>query len=198
MKYPKFFHRIGSFFCGTYRTLQEKKKNSDPEIEKYVRNKRRWKNLPDGYTDTKWIRKIYDKSWKTRVKKEHQWQAHKKTPEERKNMNDYSSIIQDLIYRYGDGEWHEVTDVNRFEFERYIMTIMEREGIAEFEYGEKEETHYLYKGGQRTCRYRILARFRIKVENIEQIKRYKIVSVPWNKENEEKIRDFVCSDVAYK
>ena len=70
-------------FTGTYKTYKEKKDNSDPEAKPYVRPKRRSNNLIDGFTDTKWIKKVNDKSWKTRCKKKHQYDKHQLSEKEK-------------------------------------------------------------------------------------------------------------------
>ena len=83
LKKAKKFLRDFFSDLGTYKTYKEKRDNSDPETKQYVRAKRREDNLPDGYTNTKWIKKIKDKSWKARCKKRHQYDKHKKTEKEK-------------------------------------------------------------------------------------------------------------------
>ena len=83
LKKVKWFLRF-PIWTGRYQTYQEKRKNSDPEIQEFVRDKRKHNRLIDGYTDTKWIKKVSDKSWKTRCKKRHQYEKHQKTYQETK------------------------------------------------------------------------------------------------------------------
>ena len=142
LKMPKWFLRFpGS--CGTYHTLQEKKKNSDPDMVEYVRAKRKSKNLVDGYSNTKWIRKINDKSWKTRCKKRHQYDKHRMTPKEMNfcidKINEYKSKIRSVSEsRFNDYEKIKLMFGNKNIFDE-AMNEMLRDGEVVFEWRSDEE-----------------------------------------------------------
>ena len=51
LKKVKWFLRF-PILIGRYRTYQEKRKNSDPEIQEFVRSKRKPNRLIDGYTNS--------------------------------------------------------------------------------------------------------------------------------------------------
>lgn len=55
-----------------FSSYQEKKLSVSEEHKPYVRSKRNLKNLPNSYTDTRWIPKI--KSWKHASKAKHQYE----------------------------------------------------------------------------------------------------------------------------
>ena len=60
-------------FCGTKKLAgkREKALALDEEHEPYVRAKRNRKNLPDGWDDTKRIKR--EKTWKKLRGQKHQW-----------------------------------------------------------------------------------------------------------------------------
>lgn len=77
MKIAKPIYRSKSeFWVGAYMTgiHRERCKAVDEEHKPYVRCARNEHHLPDGFTNTKWIRR--KKSWKHRVKKKRQWVKH--------------------------------------------------------------------------------------------------------------------------
>ena len=63
-------------FCGTKKFAgpREKSLAQDEMHKPYVRARRNHNNLPDGWCDTKWIKR--QKSWKHRCKKKKQWMKH--------------------------------------------------------------------------------------------------------------------------
>ena len=126
--YNKFFG-----YTGTIKTHNEKAKNSDPEIKQFIRSKRLPKNLPDSFTDTKWIKR--DKSWKSRCRKEKQWIRHKKSEIEEEILDMESTAIHDLFYKYGDGEWYDIPDLK-------LVSQLEKQGIAEIQHKEREIVIY--------------------------------------------------------
>ena len=75
-KMAKLVVRNPNFSCGTksFQGTREKALSLDPEHKPYVRGRRRYPNLPDGRSDTKWIR--IKKSWKYRTRKRKQWMPH--------------------------------------------------------------------------------------------------------------------------
>lgn len=107
-KAKKIFRDFFSHFVGIRRTHNEKMQNSDPEIKEYVRDKRKPNRIPDGYTDTKWLKKLNDKSWKTRCKKEKQYIKHEKTLKEEERLGIYTKMLQRLKYKYRDRKWHNI------------------------------------------------------------------------------------------
>lgn len=62
----------------------------------------------DCYTNTKWLKKINDKSWKTRCKKKRQYEKHKKSSYEKEILKDISEKLDEFIFKYGDGEFHTI------------------------------------------------------------------------------------------
>lgn len=103
IKMSKLFMRFGKS-VGRYMTHNEKKKNSDPELFKYIRPSRRSKNLIDSYTNTKWLKRIYDKSWKNRCKKRHQYCKHKKSLYELRIINKKIKEKEDIILKMSSKE----------------------------------------------------------------------------------------------
>lgn len=77
-KMAKLVVRNPNFGCGTkaFSGTREKALSMDPENRQYVRGKRRYPNLPDGYSDTKWIKVRHFRCWKDRVRKKRQWMPH--------------------------------------------------------------------------------------------------------------------------
>jgi len=132
-------------WTGIRRTHNEKIKNSDPEIRQFIRSKRLPKNLPDSFTDTKWIKR--DKSWKSRCKKEKQWVVHKKSPIEEEILDIDSTAIHDIYYKYGDGEWHDIPRnqsgfiADSFEYDDLIEKL-EKKNMAEIRRENVECTFY--------------------------------------------------------
>lgn len=107
-KSKRIFRDFFEYFTGTRKTHNEKRQNSDPEVEEYVRGKRKPKNIPDGYTDTKWLKKLNDKSWKSRCKKRKQYIKHDKSFKEEEILNESKKMLQKLRYKYRDKQWHEI------------------------------------------------------------------------------------------
>lgn len=144
LKMPKWFLRFPGY-CGTYHTLQEKKKNSDPEISEYVRAKRKPNNLIDCYSNTKWIRKIHDKSWKNRCKKRHQYEKHKTTPKEMnlcmEKLNEYKKKIREVSeISFNNYEKIKLMFENKEMFDE-AMNDMLRNGEITFEWLSDEEVN---------------------------------------------------------
>lgn len=109
MKKPKaLFRDIYHWYCGIRKTHNEKKANSDPEIQEYVRGKRKTKNLPDNRTDTKWLKKLSDKSWKTRCKKRKQYIKHDLSMKEERLLDVDNKMLQNLQFKYRDKKWHYI------------------------------------------------------------------------------------------
>lgn len=79
-KMARLVYRNPHFNVGTYSTHSEMAMSLDDEHKPYVRSKRNFSNLPDGYSDTKWIRRC--RSWKHRARKRHQWMKHAMHPSE--------------------------------------------------------------------------------------------------------------------
>lgn len=113
MKKPKeIFRDLYKWYVGKRNTHQEKVKNSDPDVIPFVRGKRKPINIPDSYSDTKWLRKLKDKSWKNRCKKRKQFIKHEKSNKERLLLKDGSKVLQKLKYKYRDMQWHELESDN--------------------------------------------------------------------------------------
>lgn len=135
LKLPKWFLRF-KYYCGKYHTLQEKRKNSDPETYKYIRAKRKPNKLLDAYCRTKWIKKVYDKSWKNRCKKRHQYEKHKKSEQEielyKNKISEYRGKIKILS---GDGlnEYEKIkSNFDDGEIFDYVMNDMVVHGEIKF------------------------------------------------------------------
>ena len=109
MKKPKMIFRdICDILCGKRKTYSEKKANSDPDIQEYVRDKRKSNKLPDSFTDTKWLKKLNDKSWKTRCKKRKQYMKHNLSVKEEMLLGVDNKILKNLKFKYRDHKWHYV------------------------------------------------------------------------------------------
>lgn len=139
-KMAKWFLRYRGF-VGTYKTHGEKKKSSDPEIAKYIRAKRKPKNIPDNYTDTKWIKKISDKSWKTRCRKRHQYDKHVITEKEKEFCCPDIEFTKDLIRRksvFGFNDYYDIKSrCHCIENLDDALLEMESDGEIIIEYKEK-------------------------------------------------------------
>lgn len=151
LKKVKWFLRF-PICTGRYRTYQEKRKNSDPEIQEFIRNKRKPNRLIDGYTNTKWIKKISDKSWKTRCKKRHQYEKHQKTCYETKyclkELKEYEErILRISKPKYNDYENMKSKFCNPAVFD-IAMDDLLRIGAVTFswshEAGSKENIFYYH------------------------------------------------------
>ena len=127
-------------WVGTYKTHQEKKKNSDPEIQEYIRPKRKPNQIIDGYTDTKWITKIHDKSWKTRCKKRHQYEKHKMSPKEIEYCLHKTKEYKSRILLMSKEKYNKYEDIKQ-KFDNAAifdesMNQMLRDGIITFHWEE--------------------------------------------------------------
>lgn len=63
----------------SYSSIQEKRLSLDEMHKPFIRKKRSFNNLPDCWTNTRWIHRFGNCSWKKRSKVKHQWEKHKKT-----------------------------------------------------------------------------------------------------------------------
>lgn len=151
LKKAKWFLRFRKW-VGSYHTYQEKRKNSDPEIQEFVRGSRKPNKLIDSYTDTKWIKKVNDKSWKTRCKKRHQYEKHQKTRQEIEYCLEESKEYETRILltskpRYNDYENVKSKFSNPTVFD-IVMNDMLRRGIVTFQWihntDSKESTFYYH------------------------------------------------------
>lgn len=74
-------------------THQEKKESVNAESKGLIRAKRNFKNIPDAYTNTRWIKKL--KSWKHQYKTPHQYDQHRKQiPEELQEEQDLLFMLE--------------------------------------------------------------------------------------------------------
>jgi len=89
---------------GKYGTYQEKKTNEDEEHKPFVRAKRSSNNLPDGYTNTRWIKK--SKSWKDISKNDKQYKQHNKSIYENKEEYEEQQFLYLLNHKYKD-KWYQ-------------------------------------------------------------------------------------------
>ena len=97
---------------------REKSIAQDEMHAPYIRSKRNATHLPDGWDDTKWIKR--QKSWKYRCKKRHQWEKHQQTPEEVKITSDHYPEKY-IIYLYGHSKrWTEIKPEHRSQVESLI------------------------------------------------------------------------------
>lgn len=83
-------------YIGKYGNYQEKKLNQDEEHKPFVRGKRQ--NLPDGYTDTKWIKR--PKSWKDISKNDKQYKNYNKSITENKELYEEEQFLYLLKTKY--------------------------------------------------------------------------------------------------
>ena len=151
LKKVKWFLRF-PIWTGRYQTYQEKRKNSDPEIQEFVRDKRKHNRLIDGYTDTKWIKKVSDKSWKTRCKKRHQYEKHQKTYQETKYCLEELKEYEERILLASKPQYNDYEDMkskfcNPVVFD-IAMDDLLRRGIVTFSWvhntNSKENTFYYH------------------------------------------------------
>lgn len=106
-KFSKEIFNIGRF-TNKFKCHNELKKNVDPEVLPLIRKKRL---KASGYknTETRWIKKLEDKSWKARCKKAHQWVKHKLGIMEKVTFfTPNYGLICDLIDTLKVGEWFYV------------------------------------------------------------------------------------------
>lgn len=88
-------------YIGHYGNYQEIKQNSDEEHKPYVRGKR--KNLPDGYINTKWIKR--PKSWKDISKNNKQYKNYNKNIHEDNDLFEEQQFLFLLENKYKD-KWY--------------------------------------------------------------------------------------------
>lgn len=116
---------------GNYSTIQEKRINLDEMHKPYVRSKRKSKNLPDSYSNTRWIHRI--KNWKHKSKVKHQWEKHKKTLTELDICENNKALKNEFLYilktKYKNS-WYEFNFINN-DYYYYIAVDLVNENKLE-------------------------------------------------------------------
>ena len=116
---------------GNYSTIQEKRISLDEIHKPYVRSKRSCNNLPDSYSNTRWIHRI--KNWKHKSKVKHQWEKHKKTLTELDICENNKALKNEFLYilktKYKNS-WYEFNFLNN-DFYYYIAVDLVNENKLE-------------------------------------------------------------------
>lgn len=134
IKKCKEIFRIGhEVFTRKFKACKELRESVDPEVKPLVRRKR-LKECGYKRTDTLWIKKLEDKSWKARAKKAHQWIRHKLGLAEKELVGKVNhAVCDDITFRLIDGSWnklHELygdktcKDSHIYRQKEFIMSLM--------------------------------------------------------------------------
>ena len=134
IKKCKEIFRIGhEVFTRKFKACKELRESVDPEVKPLVRRKR-LKECGYKRTDTLWIKKLEDKSWKARAKKAHQWIRHKLGLTEKELVGKVNhAVCDDITFRLIDGSWnklHELygdktcKDRHIYRQKEFIMSLM--------------------------------------------------------------------------
>lgn len=96
-----------------YKNHREHEQSVDPENKEYIRPARNKNNLPSSLNaGTKLIDVSKFKSWKNRSKVKHQWEHHKKSPNELNNFENMKWDKKQFIFNYNknckENEWFEI------------------------------------------------------------------------------------------
>lgn len=162
LKLGKLFLRINSWVSG-YDSHKEKKLAVSEDHKPYIRAKRNIHNLPDGYTRTRWIKKI--KNWKYRSKVGHQWEKHKVTYYEQDKYDPDENAKAEILYQLSKlkkDEWLYIDSGSEFHYYALKM-VMNNEIEGYFTCTKNEFDNF----GIKEVTYRvILTHIRNKLSNL--------------------------------